>query len=214
MTCAVYDSSIGFCFRSSTLRSDGYLMDWCPVLLIFISVDRGDSVSYRTRRFITINIKPIYEGVSKSFRTGHLAPELQTVQLSTTRCSCFAILWVILASFAAITLCVASQAVFIIVVYFVIDSVRKLLDTPSYMPIHWVSSIHLTSPPPTPPTYTMVTWSPVIWNSGRSSFLTTGQVLLCLSQSDTSMLTDRFFVACNSNPWPQPVGMVSSYRPL
>jgi uncharacterized membrane protein len=35
-------------------------------------------------------------------------------------------------SFAAITLCVASQRVFI-VVYFVIDSVRKLLDTPSYV---------------------------------------------------------------------------------
>jgi hypothetical protein len=36
-------------------------------------------------------------------------------------------------SLAAITLCVASQRVFIVVsVYFVIDSVRKLLDTPSY----------------------------------------------------------------------------------
>jgi hypothetical protein len=35
-------------------------------------------------------------------------------------------------SFAAITLCAASQQVFIIVVYFVIDSIRKLLDTPSY----------------------------------------------------------------------------------
>jgi hypothetical protein len=36
-------------------------------------------------------------------------------------------------SFAAITLRVASQRVFIVVsVYFVIDSVRKLLDTPSY----------------------------------------------------------------------------------
>jgi hypothetical protein len=35
-------------------------------------------------------------------------------------------------SFAAITLCVASQHVFIVVVYFVIDSVRKLLDTHSY----------------------------------------------------------------------------------
>jgi hypothetical protein len=37
--------------------------------------------------------------------------------------------------FAAITLCVASQRVFIVVVvvvYFVIGSVRKLLDTPSY----------------------------------------------------------------------------------
>jgi hypothetical protein len=44
-----------------------------------------------------------------------------------------AILWVNLVSFAAITLCVASQQVFIVVsVYFVMDSVRKLLDTPSY----------------------------------------------------------------------------------
>jgi hypothetical protein len=37
-------------------------------------------------------------------------------------------------SFAAITFCVAPQRVFIVVrVYFVIDSVRKLLDTPSYI---------------------------------------------------------------------------------
>jgi uncharacterized membrane protein len=38
-------------------------------------------------------------------------------------------------SFGAITLCVASQQVFIVVVvYFVIDSVRNLLDTLSYLP--------------------------------------------------------------------------------
>jgi hypothetical protein len=55
------------------------------------------------------------------------------VQLSATRCSCIAILWVSLVSFAAITLCVASQQVFIVVVYVVIVSVRKLLDTPSYI---------------------------------------------------------------------------------
>jgi hypothetical protein len=35
-------------------------------------------------------------------------------------------------SFAAVTLCVASKRVFIVVVYFIIDSVRKLLDTPAY----------------------------------------------------------------------------------
>jgi hypothetical protein len=35
-------------------------------------------------------------------------------------------------SFATITLCVASQRVFIVVVYFVIDSVRKILDIPLY----------------------------------------------------------------------------------
>jgi hypothetical protein len=62
-----------------------------------------------------------------------LERELQMVQLSATRCSCIAILLVSLVSFAAITLCVASQRVFIVVsVYFVIDSVRKLLDTFSY----------------------------------------------------------------------------------
>jgi hypothetical protein len=54
------------------------------------------------------------------------------VQLSVTRCSGIAILSVSLVSFAAITLCVASQRVFIVAVYFVIDSVRKLLVTPSY----------------------------------------------------------------------------------
>jgi hypothetical protein len=37
-------------------------------------------------------------------------------------------------SFAAITLCVASQRVFIVVdVYFVMDSVRKFLDTPLFV---------------------------------------------------------------------------------
>jgi len=38
-----------------------------------------------------------------------------------------------LVSFAAITLCVASQRASVVVVYFVNDSVRKLLDTPSYV---------------------------------------------------------------------------------
>jgi hypothetical protein len=61
-----------------------------------------------------------YEGVSKSFRTGRLERELQMVPLAATRCSCIAILWVSIVSFAAITLCVASQWVFIVVsVYFV-----------------------------------------------------------------------------------------------
>jgi hypothetical protein len=56
------------------------------------------------------------------------------VQLSATRCSCIAILWVSLVSFAAITLCVASQRVIPKVsLYFVTDSVRKLLNAPSYI---------------------------------------------------------------------------------
>jgi hypothetical protein len=49
-------------------------------------------------------------------------------------------------SFAAITLRVASQRVFIVaVVYFVIDSVRKLLDTPSYIPQRNEGKHNLTS---------------------------------------------------------------------
>jgi hypothetical protein len=42
-------------------------------------------------------------------------------------------LWVSLVRFASITVCVASKRVFIVVVYFVIGWVRKLLDTPSYI---------------------------------------------------------------------------------
>jgi len=74
-----------------------------------------------------------YEGVFKRFRTDRLERELQMVQLSASKCSRIAILWVSLVSFATVTLSVASQQVFIVtVVYFVIDSVRKLLDTLSY----------------------------------------------------------------------------------
>jgi hypothetical protein len=62
----------------------------------------------------------LYEGVSRSSGTGPLEQELQMVQLSATRFSCIAILWVSLVNFAAITLCVASQQVILNVsVYFV-----------------------------------------------------------------------------------------------
>jgi hypothetical protein len=89
-----------------------------------------------------------YEGVSKSFRTDRLERELQMVQLSATRCSCIAILWVSLVSFASITLCVASERVFVVVFFFVIHSIRKLLDTPSYTSVggvKWESSRSLCS---------------------------------------------------------------------
>jgi hypothetical protein len=75
----------------------------------------------------------VYGGVSKRFRTGRQERELQIVQLSVTRCRFIAIL-LVLASFTAITLCVAYQRVIPkLSVYFVIDSVRKLLDTLSYI---------------------------------------------------------------------------------
>jgi hypothetical protein len=42
-------------------------------------------------------------------------------------------------SFAAITFSVASERVFTVVVYFVINSLRKLLDTTSYFTLHQFS---------------------------------------------------------------------------
>jgi hypothetical protein len=96
-------------------------------------------IPHRTDRNKASMFSNIYEGVSRSFRTGRLERELQMVQLSATRCSCIAILCVSLVSFATITFCVASQRVFVVVivvvVYFVVDSVRKLSDTPSYLTI-------------------------------------------------------------------------------
>jgi hypothetical protein len=53
---------------------------------------------------------------TKSFRSGRLEGELQMTQLFATRCSCIAILWVSLVSFFSITLCAASQRVFIIII--------------------------------------------------------------------------------------------------
>jgi hypothetical protein len=77
-----------------------------------------------------------YESVSKSFRTGRLERELQMVQLSATRCSCIAILWVGLVSFAAITLCVASQRVFIIIIIIIIIVVYFVMTQSGNLWIH------------------------------------------------------------------------------
>jgi hypothetical protein len=92
-----------------------------------------------------VRVWGLYEGLSKRFRTGCLERELHMVQFSVTRCSFTAILWVSLVSFAAKILCVSSQRVFIVVViHFVIDSVRKLLDTPSYKKLgKWLSTLPL-----------------------------------------------------------------------
>jgi hypothetical protein len=52
-------------------------------------------------------------GCNQNFRTGRLGRELKIVQLSATRCSCTAILWVSLVSFAAITfLCCFSTSIY------------------------------------------------------------------------------------------------------
>jgi hypothetical protein len=75
----------------------------------------------------------IYDGVSRSFRTGRLERELQIAKLPATRCSCIAILWVSLVSSATITL---STSVYYCKCIFRYHSARKLLDTPSYNNIY------------------------------------------------------------------------------
>jgi hypothetical protein len=102
----------------------------------------GSWSTYKLNNTITQFLLSCYKGVTKSFWIGHLEWELQMVQLFATRCSCMAILWVNLVSFAAITLWVASQWVFIVVVYFVINSVWKLLDTSSYLWVVWTLWAH------------------------------------------------------------------------
>jgi hypothetical protein len=124
-------SSISPAFPPSNICISGFLL--CPSLLndfmlrfIFsANASKVEEMIYRTTT---------QKGVSKSLRTGSLERDLQTIQLFATRCSCIAILWVCLVSFAVIILRVVPQRVFTFVsVYFVIDSVRKLLDTPPYV---------------------------------------------------------------------------------
>jgi hypothetical protein len=62
------------------------------------------------------------ENQGKLTQTGRLERELQMVQLCATRCSCIAILWASLVSFAAIALRVASQRVFIFVCFVMTQS--------------------------------------------------------------------------------------------
>jgi hypothetical protein len=64
----------------------------------------------------------LYEGVPRSFRTGRLEWELQIVQLPATSCCFIAILWVNLVRSATITLCVASQRVFIVLCFVMTQS--------------------------------------------------------------------------------------------
>jgi hypothetical protein len=100
----------------------GLMADFCEAVCGY--------TSSKNKQLFKVIFCMTYKDVSKSFRTGRLERELQMVHISATRCSCIAILWVSLIVFAAITLSVASQRVFVFV-YFVIDSVWKLLDTPS-----------------------------------------------------------------------------------
>jgi hypothetical protein len=77
--------------------------------------DASRLLEHRNRRFESGSRHGTYKCVSKIFRTGRLERELQMVQLSAIKCSRIAILWVSLVRFAAITLCVISQRVFVFI---------------------------------------------------------------------------------------------------
>jgi hypothetical protein len=93
-------------------------------------------------------------------------------------------------SFAAITLCVASQRVFILLFIFVIDSVWKRLDTPSYMEV----SGHLHAPAALPPEKENVIYilKSLIEMSSQATALVSG-IRNCLLSSVLTFVC--FFVA-------------------
>jgi hypothetical protein len=89
---------------------------WAPVFeTLSISSTQITGEDY----FILLSLKTghtVYDGTSKSFRTGRLERELQMVQLSAPRCSN-------LVSLTDTTLCVASQQVSnVVCVYFVTET--------------------------------------------------------------------------------------------
>jgi hypothetical protein len=85
------------CFNERTVLDSSWDILWTQFCLA--DLEHGNHIHgcYKRQNQFT------YESVSKSFRSGHLERELQVTQLSATRCSCIAILWVSLMSFAAIT---------------------------------------------------------------------------------------------------------------
>jgi hypothetical protein len=89
-------------------------VDICPPIRTFVCII-FDIARRASLRFSTGGVG--VRGSIQIFRTSRVERELQMVQLSGTNCSCITILWVSLVSFTAITLCIASQWVFI-VVYF------------------------------------------------------------------------------------------------
>jgi hypothetical protein len=116
-------ASVGKLTLGQKLVSFGEILTW-----FFCNANRTfDRCAYLLGKYTWT-----YESVSKSSRTVRLERELQMVQRSATRCNCNAILWVGVVSFATINFFVASRVFIVVSIYFVIDSVRKLLDTPSY----------------------------------------------------------------------------------
>jgi hypothetical protein len=58
-----------------------------------LQVLAGENAEFHNFNFPILSLNySVYEGVSKSFRTGRLKRELQMVQLSATRCSCSVII--------------------------------------------------------------------------------------------------------------------------
>jgi hypothetical protein len=109
----------------------------------------------------------IYDGVSKSFQICRLERQLQMVQLSATSCSCIAILWISLVSFAAITLSVASQRVFIVV----------LVSLSTQSENFWIH-----------PHKCNLSWQKQEGHSRATKWIHTNNIPSCLNERDTYVL--------------------------
>jgi hypothetical protein len=113
----------------------------------------------------------VIRGCIQKFPDGRLERELQMEQLPATRCSCIAILWVSLVSFAAITHCVASQRVFIVVVYFVMTQSRNFWIYPR-IARRWTSwRCHLGDQD--------INWSTFLYNVAEWSAWVTQRCMFC-----------------------------------
>jgi hypothetical protein len=122
------DSSVGIAlgygldYRGYSVRFQAGASIYSKLQILSSTTFKFFQPGYRVYKYLAQSMHPGFsihtrarECVTKSLRTGSLERELQMVQLSATRCNFIAILWVSLVSYAAITLCVATQQVFIFI---------------------------------------------------------------------------------------------------
>jgi hypothetical protein len=145
----------------------------------------------------------VHEGVSKSFRTGRLERQLQMIQLSATRCSCIAILWVSLVNFAAITLCVASQRVFIVAIslstqsgnFWTRSRIYYWLALTLWTKSHWDANSRSAAQETTPP----FLWNPKVHHRVHKSPQWTLSWARCIQSTSSRAATFKSILTLSSH---------------
>jgi len=122
-----------------------------PILISYFHLRLGPQTVSKIFSNVSFVIIPssfirLYEGVPKSFRTGRLERELQMIQLSVTRCSLYSYFVSQSSEFCRHNpLCRLSTSFYCCRRIFRCDSVRKLLDKPSYVTFETVASLLILS---------------------------------------------------------------------